>query len=120
MVRNVLFARFAKVPRGWIFVGPAARRFGTRDYYLVNDAQRAEILATAPSMGLLCTYLGLSGIVGAALAVVSIGVFHTIYGGLPTGELEAGLLSVPVLTLAVIAGLAFGGYLNRRLVERCR
>jgi hypothetical protein len=79
-----LFAlRFKQVPGGWVFRGPIKRLFGKRQYYLVNDAQKAEIMATAPSVGLYLMFLGLIGIISPAVAVMFMAAFKSIFGHLP-------------------------------------
>jgi hypothetical protein len=91
--------RFHKVASGWLFRGP--KRSGKRPQYLVNDAQKAEILSTLPSTGLivalgsmvLCLLLAATGAFEAA--------FKHFYGQRPDGLLSE---LIPFL-MAFIVGL---------------
>jgi hypothetical protein len=110
-----LFAlRFKPVPGGWVFRGPITRLFGKRQYYLVNDAQKAEIMATAPSLGLYLTFLGLIGVISPAVAVMFLAAFKSIFGHLPHG-LQQFPITIALVSLVVIAGIAFNQYIDQPL-----
>ena len=100
-------ARFKKVSDGWIFMGPSKRLFEKRDHYLVNDEQKATILAAAPSPGLILTFLGLLAVLGPALLVVFLAIFKSVFGHLPQGFLQQSPATIGLLTLVIVVSVAF-------------
>jgi hypothetical protein len=109
-------ARFKKVPDGWIFMGPSKRLFEKRDHYLVNDEQRAMILAAVPSPGLILTFLGLVAVLGPALVAVFLAIFKSLFGHLPQGFLQQSPLTIGLVTLVIFVSIAFFRNLDRRLL----
>jgi hypothetical protein len=69
-------------------MGPSKRLFEKRDHYLVNDEQKATILAAAPSPGLILTFLGLLAVLGPALLFVFLATVKSAFGHLPQGFLQ--------------------------------
>ena len=110
-------ARFKKVPDGWIFMGPSKRLFEKRDHYLVNDEQKATILAGAPSPGLILTFLGLVAVLGPALVVVFLAIFKSLFGHLPQGFLQQSPATIGLVTLVIVVSIAFFRNLDRRLLR---
>jgi hypothetical protein len=107
--------RFKQVPSGWVFRGPTTRLFGKQQYYLVNDAQKAELMAAAPSLGLFLTFLGLIGVISPAVAVMFLAAFKSIFGHLPQGFLQQFPITIALVLLVAIAGIAFSRYLDQPL-----
>jgi hypothetical protein len=111
-----LFAlRFKQVPGGWVFRGPTARLFGKPQYYLVNDEQKAELMATAPSPGFIGIYLGLVAAIGPAAAVMFLAAFKSIFGHLPHGFLQQFPITIAVVLLVVLASIAFNQHIDQPL-----
>ena len=109
-----LFAlRFKQVPGGWVFRGPITRLFGKRQYYLVNDTQKAEIMAAAPSLGLYLTFLGLIGVISPAVVVMFLAAFKSIFGHLPQGFVQQFPITIALVILVAIAGIAFNQYIDQ-------
>jgi hypothetical protein len=109
-------ARFKKVADGWIFMGPSKRLSEKRDHYLVNDEQKATILAAAPSPGLILTFLGLMAVLGPALVVMFLAIFKSVFGHLPQGILQQSPATIGLVTLVIIVSIAFFRNLDRRLL----
>ena len=110
-------ARFKKVPDGWVFMGPSKRLFEKRDHYLVDDEQRATILAAAPSPGLILTFLGLLAVLGPALLFVFLATFKSVFGHLPQGFLQQLPATIGLVTLVIVVSIAFFRNLDRRLLR---
>lgn len=97
-------ARFQKVADGWVFRGP--KRDGAGSRYLVNDAQKAKILATLPTTGQIMAFASMAIFVDLAATGVFEAVFKSYLGHRPQGLLKtlASMLMSTLISLTFTLG----------------
>jgi tetratricopeptide (TPR) repeat protein len=103
---QVRSALFKQVPGGYVFRAPNPKVFGRPDHYLVNEAQRDEIVAIiSPRRPMLLLAMWIGGFFFLALgaAVVSLIVLAPDYPITVGGVLIAAMLLVVILALHLSA-----------------
>ena len=110
---QIKFASFKQVPGGYVFRAPNPKVFGRSDHYLVDEAQRDQIVAimTPRRPGLLlAAWVG-----GYFLAVAAGVVWLTVFApGFPITVL---LVLIAGMLLAAILGLHLAARRNLRRLQ---
>ena len=67
---------FKKVPEGYLFHAPNPWLFGRARFYLVNDAQKAQLLAIVTARSQAVFWVALVALIGASTAALTYGSGH--------------------------------------------
>jgi hypothetical protein len=101
---------FKKVPEGYVFRAPNPWVFGRARFYLVNDAQKAQLLAIITARSQAVFWIALVALIGASTAAIAYGSGHDD----PTaGDVVIMLALLPVWIYAAV--LISIGPMARRL-----
>ena len=69
---------FKKVPEGYLFRAPNPWLFGRARFYLVNDAQKAQLLAIVTARSQAVFWVALVALIGASTAALAYGFGHDV------------------------------------------
>ena len=110
---QIKFASFKQVPGGYVFRAPNPKVFGRSDHYLVDEAQRDQIVAimTPRRPGLLLAAWVGGYFLAVAAGVVWLSVFAP---GFPVTVL---LVLIAAMLLAAILGLHLAASRNLRRLQ---
>jgi len=67
---------FKKVPDGYVFRAPNPWVFGRARFYLVNEAQKAQLLAIVTARSQAVFWVALVALIGASTAALAYGTGH--------------------------------------------
>jgi drug/metabolite transporter (DMT)-like permease len=90
---------FKTVPDGYLFRAPNPWVFGRARFYLVNEAQKAELLAIITARSQLVFWIGLVALIGAGTAAIAYGSGHD---NLTAGDVVIMLALLPVWIYAAL------------------